>query len=221
MNTSPSELLLEKLNWRYATKQFDPERKISTPDWKTLEASLVLTPSSVGLQPWKFIVVEDPALRATLREVSYDQSQITDASHLLIIAAKVPLTENDIDEHIQNTAHLRGLTPEDLAPLRSMAIGGIIHAKSEQERKAWAFNQCYIALGNLTTSAALLEIDTCPMEGVSREDYDRILNLREQGYESAVVATLGYRSENDKYASLPKVRYPHSKVIEHRVSTGV
>ena len=207
--------LLDQLNWRYATKQFDSTRKISPEDWDTLEEALRLSASSVGLQPWKFLVITDPELRAKLQPVSYGQSQIVDASHLVVFTTKFNLGEADVDALIAKTAAVRGVSVEDLAPLKGMAMGGIVSGKSDEERRNWAFNQTYIALGNLLTSAALLGIDACPMEGFSREEYDRILGLTEQGLASAAVVTLGYRSSEDKYGSAPKVRFDRDQVIQH------
>ena len=206
--------LIESLNWRYATKQFDPTRKISAENWATLEEALRLSASSYGLQPWKFLVIENPELRAQLQPVSYGQSQIVDASHLVILATKPNLTEADVDAHIAKIAETTGAPAEALAPLRGMMVGAIVAGKTEQERKEWAFNQTYIALGNLLTSAALLGIDACPMEGFSREDYDKILGLPEQGLHAAVVVTLGYRSSEDKYGNAPKVRFDREQVIQ-------
>lgn len=215
MNTIENQQLIDSLNWRYATKQFDPTRKISSEDWQTLEEALRLSPSSYGLQPWKFLIITDPELRAKLQPVSYGQSQIVDASHLVVFATKTNLSEADVDAHVAKIAEVSGASIADLAPLRAMFVGGIIAGKSEQERKAWAFNQTYIALGNLLTSASLLRIDACPMEGFSREDYDRILGLTEEGLGAAVIATLGYRSSEDKYGSAPKVRFDHDEVIQY------
>lgn len=205
--------LLEQLNWRYATKQFDPQRKISAQDWATLEDALQLSPSSAGLQPWKFIVVTDPAVRARLLPVSYGQAQIADASHLVVFAAKKNLNEADVDAHLQHTAEVRGVTLDSLAPYRGMLVGGIVKGLDDTARAAWARNQTYIALGNLLTSAALLGIDACPMEGFDRAQYDEILGLSSQGFASAVIATLGYRAPTDKYAGAPKVRFPKEKII--------
>src|SRR5580693_6668978 len=125
-NLITSEQLLDRLNWRYATKQFDPNRKISAPDWTTLEEALRLTPSSGGLQPWKFVVVTDPAVRAKLRPASYGQAQITDASHLVVFTAKNNFSEADVDAHIRHIAEVQGAPIEALAPLRGMLVGGIV-----------------------------------------------------------------------------------------------
>jgi nitroreductase len=207
------ETLINQLNWRYATKQFDPTRKISAADWATLETALQLTPSSGGLQPWKFIVVTDLAVRTKLLPVSYGQAQITDASHLVVFAAKNNLSEADVDAHIKHIAEVQGAPIEALAPLRGMLVGGIVKAQDEAARNAWARNQAFIALGNLLTSAALLGIDACPMEGFDHAQYDEILGLKAKGYSSAVIATLGYRLPRDKYASAPKVRYPKEQIF--------
>jgi nitroreductase len=211
--TIKPETLISQLNWRYATKQFDPNRKISTADWATLEEALRLTPSSGGLQPWKFVVVTDPVVRAKLRPASYGQAQITDASHLVVFIAKNNLNEADVDAHLQNVAKTQGVPVESLAQLRGMLVGGIVQAMDEAARNAWARNQAYIALGNLLTSAALLGIDACPMEGFDRAQYDEILGLKAKGFAAAVIATLGYRLPADKYASAPKVRFPKEQVF--------
>src|SRR6516165_847679 len=120
MNTIDRTQLLERLNWRYATKQFDPNRKINAQDWATLEDVLQLSPSSGGLQPWKFIVVTDPGVRQRLRPASYGQPQITDASHLVVFAAKKNFSEADVDAFIRRTAATRGVSVESLAPFRDM-----------------------------------------------------------------------------------------------------
>ena len=204
---------LAQLNWRYATKQFDTNRKISAPDWAALEEALLLTASSGGLQPWKFIVVTDPALRTRLRPASYGQAQVTDASHLVVFASKNNFSEADVDAHIKHVAEVQDAPIEALGPLRGMLLGGIVNAQDETARNAWARNQAYIALGNLLTSAALLGIDACPMEGFDRAQYDEILGLKAKGYAAAVIATLGYRSPADKYAAAPKVRFAKEQVF--------
>jgi nitroreductase len=210
-----SEQLLERLHWRYATKQFDPNRKISAKDWAVLEEALLLTPSSGGLQPWKFIVITDPAMRAKLLPASYGQPQIKDASHLVVFAAKRNFSEADVNTFIEHTAVTRGVPVESLATYRDMLVRGIVKAVDEKGRDAWARNQAYIALGNLLTSAALLGIDACPMEGFDRAQYDDALGLNAQGYASAVIATVGYRASTDKYSDAPKVRFPKEQVFAH------
>ena len=213
MTTIDSKQLLDQLNWRYATKQFDPDRKINAADWATLEEALLLTPSSGGLQPWKFIVVTDPTVRVKLKPASYGQAQITDASHLVVFASKNNFNEADVDAHVQRLSKVRGIPNEDLAQLRGMLVGGIVQSQDEAARNAWARNQAYIALGNLLTSAALLGIDACPMEGIVPAKYDEILSLDKQGLSAVVVATAGYRAATDKYSQAKKVRFPREEVL--------
>jgi nitroreductase len=207
------EQLIAQLNWRYATKQFDPARKIGERDWTALKQALLLTPSSFGVQPWAFIVVKDPAMRAKLQAASWGQAQIVDASHLVVFAFKSNLGEADLDAHVTRAAEVRGVAVEEMAGLRDRLVGSLIQGMDAAKRAGWARNQLYIALGNLLTSAAMLGIDACPMEGIDRAQYDAILGLTEKGLAASMVATLGYRSAADKYAAAPKVRFPKEKVF--------
>ena len=213
MSTITGNQLLTQLNWRYATKQFDPQRKISAADWTTLEDALVLTASSCGLQPWKFIVVNDPAVREKLLPVSWGQRQIVDASHLVVFTVKSNLGEAEIDALLERIVAVRGGTVEALAPYRGMMVGTLIQGLDPAGRKQWAIRQVYIALGNFLTSAALLGIDACPMEGIDPAKYDEVLGLPAQGLNAVMVATVGYRAATDKYASLAKVRFPKADII--------
>jgi nitroreductase len=199
--------LLDQLKWRYATKRFDPSRKISSEDWSALEDALRLSPSSGGLQPWKFIIVSDPATREKLVPASSGQSQITDASHLVVFSIVTDFGEAEVDAHLERTAEIRGIEVESMSGFRSMLIGGIIDAMDPIARRSWAANQAFIALGNLLTSASLLGIDACPMGGFVPEQYDTILDLKSKGLAAVVICTLGYRSAADPYANLPKVRF--------------
>lgn len=207
--------LIHQLNWRYATKQFDPARKISAQDWAALEEALVLTPSSIGLQPWAFLVIDDPAVRAELLLASYGQPQVVDASHLIVFATKTNYSEMDVDAHISHAAKVRGIGVEALDGLRTMALRSVVQGMDETARRNWATNQTYIALGNLVTSAALLGIDAAPMEGFERHRYDDILGLKVRGLTASVIAAVGYRRESDKYATAPKVRFPREEIVQH------
>lgn len=212
MNPLTSDQLLAALNWRYATKQFDATRKIPADVWDALEQSLVLTPSSFGLQPWKFLVVRDPAIRARLQPESWNQPQVTEASHFVVLTARTDLDKHDIDTWISRMAEAQGKNIEDLAPLKGM-IAGFAETMSREARHAWNARQVYIALGQLMTAAAVLGIDACPMEGISTAAYDRILGLESSGYATAVACALGYRSADDKYAAIPKARFGKDAVI--------
>lgn len=216
MSTISGESLLQQLSWRYATKKFDPTRKISAADWAVLEQALVLTPSSYGLQPWKFIVVTDPALKTQLRPASWNQSQVEDCSHLVVFAAQQDITEADVDRFVARIAEVRGATPESLAGYRGYMVGDLVKGPRHAIIAEWAARQAYIALGNLMTSAALLGVDACPFEGLEPAKYDEILGLTGSGFATVCACPLGYRSADDKYASVPKVRFEAKDVVVHR-----
>jgi nitroreductase len=206
--------LLERLNWRYATKKFDANQTIPEATWQALSESLVLTPSSYGLQPWKFWVITNPAIKAELKPVSWNQAQITDCSHLVVFSIKKNLTAEQIDHFIERTAEVRAVTSESLAGYRNIMVSDLIHGARSLTVNQWATRQTYIALGNFMTSAALLGVDTCPLEGLDPAKYDQILGLSSKGYATVVACAAGYRSSDDKYANLAKVRFANSEVIE-------
>lgn len=210
MNTAD---ILTALNWRYATKVFDPSRKIPADTWVALEESLVLTPSSYGLQPWKFIIVQDQELREQLVGHSWRQRQVADCSHLVVMAVKKAFSLDDLDAFITRMTEVRGGTAEALAGFRKMIVGTQAQGYMTTE---WAKMQAYIALGQFMTSCALLGIDTCPMEGFVPAKYDELLGLEARGLTTAVLCPAGYRHADDRYASLPKVRFTSGDVIEHR-----
>ncbi len=208
-----SENLLTQLNWRYATKQFDPQRKIDPQTWAALEEALVLTPSSFGLQPWRFIVVTDAATRERLVSASWGQRQVADASHLVVFAIKQDLNEADIDAYLNRIVVVRGGARDTLNGYRDMMVGSLLTGRDALARRSWAANQAYIALGNFVTSAALLGIDTCPLEGLEPAKYDQILGLKARGLNTVVAAAAGYRAPSDKYAGVRKVRFSKSEVL--------
>jgi len=204
--------LLASLEWRYATKAFDT-RKLPDATWAALEESLRLAPSSYGLQPWKFIVVNDPALRAKLRPVSWNQSQVPDASHLVVFARRTEVTETDVNEFFNQMVSERGADATKLEPYRQMMLGGVVKGKDAAAQKDWAARQVYIALGQLMGAAAAMAIDTCPLEGIDPDAYTEILGLKGTGYEVVVACAVGYRSSEDKYAGMKKIRFPAARVI--------
>ena len=216
MSPVSPETLLQALNWRYATKVFDPARKVSEADLKVLLDSLVLAPSSFGLQPYRFLVVTDPQVRAKLREASWGQSQVTDCSHLVVFLARQKMTEADVDHLLQRIIQVRGGKVEDLAGYRSMMVGTLVSGPRSASVPEWSARQAYIALGQLMASAALLGLDTCPMEGFDPAKYDEILDLGNTPFRTVVVCPVGYRASGDKYASLAKVRFPAEELVEQR-----
>jgi nitroreductase len=216
MNTKSvsTETLLQQLQWRYATKTFDPAKKISGADWSTLEQALILSASSYGMQPYRFLVITDPAIREKLLPAAWGQRQVVDASHFIVFARRNTTTAADVDEFIRVTASIRGMTAESLGGFRDVIVGDVVSGPRSQMAAEWAARQAYIALGNLLTSAALLGIDVCPMEGFVPAQFDEILGLPAQGLGSVVAAAVGYRAADDKYATLPKVRFPASELIQ-------
>jgi nitroreductase len=216
METLSTNALLARLHWRYATKRFDPAKKIHATIWSALEQALVLSPSSYGLQPYRFIVIADPELRKKLRTVSWDQSQVTDASHFVVFASKLAITEADVERFLDLIAETRSTDRSALQGYHDMMVGDLVKGPRSAWVKEWAARQVYIALGNLLTSAALLGVDACPIEGLDPARYDEILGLSAIGYRTTNVCALGYRADDDKYAVAKKVRYPCDELIEHR-----
>ena len=216
MTPIPSAQLLDALNWRYATKVFDTSKKIPADTWAALEQSLVLTPSSYGLQPWKFLILTDKKLREQLVPHAWRQRQVAEASHLVVMTVKRKMTEEDIDKLIHRMAEVRGGTADALMGFRKMMVGDVVSGERSQWVGEWAARQAYIALGQFMAAAALLGIDTCPMEGFEQAKFDEILGLAEEGLTTSVLCPAGYRSAEDRHASLPKVRFEAKDVIEHR-----
>ena len=210
-----NDLLLEKLRWRYAAKAFDPNKKIPETDWETLEEALRLTPSSYGMQPWKFFVITDQTLKDSLISASYNQSQVGNCSHLLVFTIRTSLEVADVNKLIHTTCQSRNVEPESLDFYRKMIIGDVIEGPRSQDIPGWAKLQSYIALGNFMTCAALLGIDCCPMEGFVPGAYDKALGLNDKGLTTAVVCPTGYRTKDDKYATATKVRYPKEELFEY------
>lgn len=213
MTQEMNALIEQQLTWRYATKRFDPSKKISEKDWYTLEESLRLSPSSFGLQPWKFIVVKNPEVRKKLQPNSWNQPQVVEASHLVVIAAKKEVTHHDVDKFLATISDVRGVPVAALQDYGGMMKGFLDNLASEGTCEAWSTRQAYLALGMLLSTAALLKIDTCPLEGINPVVYDEILNLNQSGYSTKVACALGYRSSEDAAASYTKVRYPRAEML--------
>ena len=216
MKEKDPNALVSALEWRYAAKSFDPTQKIPLEIWSALERSLVLTPSSYGLQPWKFIVVEDLPLREKLRLASWNQRQVVECSHYVVIAQKTAVDEAYVDKFVQLIVSTRGVDPNTLAGLKRVIMGDVVTGERSRYVREWAARQCYIALGNLLTSAALLGVDTCPMEGFDPAKYDEILGLEPKGLTAAVACAVGYRNPEDRFGTFKKVRFPHEELVDRR-----
>ena len=215
MPSIPLETIVSQLQWRYATKAFDPSAKIPADIWSSLEDTLVLTPSSYGLQPWKFLVITNDAVRESLVPHAWGQRQVADCSHFVVMCAKTNLDEAYVDSYVNDIATKRNIPATALVGLRGMILASLAQM-NDAIVSHWAAKQCYIALGNFMTAAALAGIDTCPMEGFVQEQFDEILGLSAQGLTAVVCCPAGYRAADDKYASMAKIRWDKSAVIEHR-----
>ena len=199
MSSATPESLLAALHWRYATKSFDASRTIPAGIWSGLEQSLVLTPSSFGLQPWKFLVVTSQPLKERLRPHCWGQSQVTDCSHLVVLCAKQEMDEVYVDRFISLTAAARGAPVEALKGYRDIIAGSVLgEGAIAKVLPEWSARQAYIALGQLMLSAALLEIDACPMEGFVPDALNAELGLPAKGLRAAVLCPVGYRAAGDK-----------------------
>lgn len=214
-NLSP-EQVLEQLQWRYAVKSFDSDKKIPDDAWHTLEQSLVLAPSSFGLQPWKFLIIDGKNLREQLRAASWNQAQVVDSDRYVVFAALRTTTDDDVDRLMQRTSEVRGTPIESLTGYRNVIADFLLKGWAAKDLFGWNARQTYIALGQLMTAAAAMGIDTCPMEGIDMNSYDELLGLKETRYATLCACAVGYRAADDKYASAAKVRYAREEVIEHR-----
>ncbi|MDR2863881.1 MAG: NAD(P)H-dependent oxidoreductase [Puniceicoccales bacterium] len=208
--------LLAALHARYAAKQFAPDRPIPDATWAALEETLVQTQSAFGLQPWKFLVIDSPELRHRLRPFSWDQSAVTDASKFVVFLARKHTNAADVGHYLDRIAQVRKVTPESLDGFRERILETLGASAASQKIGDWAARQLYIGLGQFTTAAALLGVDTCPIEGIEPEKYDAILELEGTPFTTVFTVAAGYGLPTDKYASLPKVRFPLSEVLEHR-----
>ncbi len=207
--------VLDTLNWRYATKKFDTDKKIPDDVWHALEQSLVLSPSSFGLQPWKFFVVRNPDVREKLVDASWGQTKVAEASHLVVLAVKTDIGADDVPPYISRVKEVRNMPDDKLKGMEEMIKGYLKEPPFDLIPDKWSAKQTYLALGFFLYSAALLGIDTCPMEGFEPDKFDEILGLKDQGYASVVICTAGYRSEDDRAADMAKVRYKTEKVVQY------
>ena len=214
MSAISEDLIINQLQWRYATKLFDPSKKVSESDWNFLKQVIQLAPSSYGLQPWKAVVVQNQQKRIDLRAASYNQSQIQDCSHLVVFTTLKNITEQYVKTYVAKIAEVRSIKTEQLIDYQNMMIGDLVNGPRSQIAQAWAQRQAYIALGFLLQAAALRGIDACPMEGFDPSKYDEILEINKGEYASVAVAALGYRASNDSYQTLKKVRLDMKDLVQ-------
>ncbi|MDO6737848.1 NAD(P)H-dependent oxidoreductase [Wenyingzhuangia sp. 2_MG-2023] len=204
--------IIESLQWRYATKKFDPNKKISSTQLQTLKEAFNLTATSYGLQALNLVIVKNTDLREQLLEASFNQKQVIDASHLLVICYPINFDSNNVNEYFELVQQIRNTPEEVLKPFKDFLIHEF-ETKSTVDKNIYFTKQAYIALGNLLTTCAVEKIDACPMEGFIPSKYDEILGLTEKGLTSVLVLPVGFRAEDDFMAKEKKVRKPLSKTI--------
>lgn len=204
---------IENLKWRYATKKFDSSKKISSENLEKLKEAIQLSVSSYGLQLYKVIIVENTSLREKLKPVSWGQEQITEASHLVVFCNYTNVKDKHVDDFLNMTAKTQNIDVKYLSEYGDF-MKGKINEMTKSESFNWTTRQTYLALGNLLNACAELKIDSCPMEGFEPEKYNDILGLSEQGLNAAVIATIGYRSNEDHSQNRPKVRKSLNELFE-------
>jgi nitroreductase len=214
MATLPAADLLTQLHWRYAVKEFDPARTLTDEQWDTLQQALELSPSSYGLEPWKFLHIKSPAVRTRLKAAAYSQSKVVDASHFLVLAIVKDFGKPGVDAYFRRAAEVRKVPEASLDGYKAMILKDLVNGPRQAIINEWSARQLYIALGTLLTSAAVLGIDACPMEGFDIAQFDEILGLPAKGLSARVCCALGFRSSKDAYAAAPKVRFPRAQEFE-------
>lgn len=197
--------VLEHRTWRYATKKFDTTKKVSDEDLETLLEATRLSASSYGLQPYHIFVITDQEIKEKLKPASWNQSQITDASHIIVFANATDFGEELVDDFLTNVSETRNIPEEGLKGYSDFMKSKLMDLPAETKNN-WTAKQAYIAFGNMMQAAAELKIDTCPMEGFESDTYNEILGLNEKNLNAVLVLPIGYRSEEDQTQHLPKVR---------------
>ncbi len=203
---------IEQLKWRYATKKFNPTKKLSKAKINILIEAFNLTATSYGLQTLKLVVVEDKTLREPLVAPAYNQKQVLNASHLLVICIQDNIQSTDVIDYYNNIKHIRNTPETILKPYREDLVS-MMQDMSVTERQQWSTNQAYIALGNLMTVCAIEGIDSCPMEGFVASEYDKLLKLNEKGLKSVLLLPVGYRADDDMFSTFKKVRKPIDEAV--------
>lgn len=207
--------MIDSLNWRYATKKFDKNKQVSAENIQLLKEAVRLTASSYGLQPYKVLEIKNPEIREQLKTASFGQPQVTDASTLFVFCANDDLTDAHIDAYLELSAKTQQI---DVAGLKGYGdfMKGVFGSRTTAQKHEWSARQVYIALGNLLTTAASMQIDVSPMEGFDPKQYDEILGMKGSGYSTVVIAAIGYRSADDEAQNKAKVRRPLDELFETR-----
>jgi nitroreductase len=204
--------ILKSLNWRYATQVFDQKKRLSESDLKFILESARLSASSYGIEPWKFLIIKNKAIRDKMKQAGYNQSKFTEASHIVVIARRTD-AENLSKELIDRTAKTRKQKPEELAGLKTMVDGSVASWLSLGAIDKWLSCQTYIALGTILTVSAMIGVDAGPMEGFDSGEINKILELDKKNLSVCTIVALGYRG-NDPRSKSKKVRRAYKDVVE-------
>ena len=204
--------IIEQLQWRYATKKFDDTKTLSSKKLNILKEAFNLTATSYGLQTIKMLVIKDKALRSKLVTHAYNQNQVLEASHLLVICIQENILKTDVNQYYDNIKDIRE-TPENILKPYREGLLGMMSKMSVEERQTWSTKQAYIALGNLMTVCAVEKIDACPMEGFVPQKFNEILNLEAKGLKSVLLLPVGYRAKDDMFSEFKKVRKPITEAV--------
>ena len=203
---------IKDAKWRYATKKFDATKKVSTEDFEILKEAIRLSASSYGLQPYKVFIIENPEIRAKIQPAASGQTQIVDASHLLVFANITNFGDAEIDAYIKNLSETRGIPVESVQGYADF-MKSKITTLPEEARNTWTSKQTYLALGNLLNAAAELKIDVTPMEGFEPATVNEILGFDKLGLNASLLATIGYRHEEDATQHYAKVRKSNKELF--------
>lgn len=203
---------ISSLKWRYATKRFDAKKKLGADKIEVLKEAFNLTATSYGLQPLKLLVISDAKIKEQLVPISMNQLQVKDASHVLVFCIENDLSQEYIKSYFNTVSQVRKTPKEVLEPFESHVLEQF-SKKQKDEISSWMTKQAYLAMGNLLTVCALEEIDSCPMEGFEPDKYDALLGLADLGLKSVLVMPVGYRSKDDMFSSMKKVRRGTDKVV--------
>ncbi|EAQ42035.1 NAD(P)H-dependent oxidoreductase [Polaribacter sp. MED152] len=203
---------IESLNWRYAVKKFNKEKFLSQKQINLLKEAFNLTATSYGLQPLKLLVIKNKEIQKELVAHSWNQPQVLEASHLLVICIPTNFSKNEVEGYFNLVQEVRNTPIEIIKPFKEF-LTAEIDKKSQEELLSWNKNQAYLALGNLLTVCALEKIDACPMEGFIPEKYDEVLGLHEKNLTSTLALPVGFRADDDYMKDLKKVRKNTDDVV--------
>ena len=205
--------IIEDLNWRYAVKKYDASKKLNDEQLSIIKESLRLVPTSYGLQPLKYLIIEDPVIRGKLKVASYGQSQVTEASHLIVLCSFLDIQDEYVDSYMEKIIQIRDADSDSTAKFGAH-IKQTVSKLSPKEKEEWNSKQAYIALGQLMHTCASLRIDATPMEGFDPSAYNDILGLESKNLKATILCTIGYRSEEDVAQYRKKVRRAQQELFE-------